>query len=52
MGGDTPVYNAKNILQVPLGLTFLTQTMKSRQNTILLSDGTIFFHPLQILTGQ
>ena len=43
MGGDTPVYNAKNILAVPLGLTFLTRTMKSRQNAILLSDGTSFF---------
>ena len=31
MGGDTPVYNAKIILEVPLGLTFLTRTMESRQ---------------------
>ena len=43
MGGDTPVYNAKNILEVPLALTFLTRTMKSWQNAILLSDGAIFF---------
>ena len=37
----------KNILEVPLGLhsmhTFLTRTMKSQQNEILLSDRTIFF---------
>ena len=43
MGGDTPVCNAKNILEVPLALTFLTRTMKSWQNAILLSDGAIFF---------
>ena len=43
MGEDTPLYNAKNILEVPLRFTFLTRIMKSRQNVILLSDGTIFF---------
>ena len=43
MGGDTPVCNAKNILEVPLALTFLTRTMKSWQNAILLSNGAIFF---------
>ena len=37
MGGDTPVYNAKNILEVPLGLTFLTRTMKaSKMQTYFL----------------
>ena len=39
------LYNPKNILEVPLGLsfhTFLTWTMKSRQNAILLFDGTHF----------
>ena len=43
MGGATPVCNEKNILEVPLELYFLTRTMKSRQNAILLSDGAIFF---------
>ena len=43
MGEDTPLYDAKNILEVPLRFTFLTRIMKSQQNVILLSDGTIFF---------
>ena len=50
MGRGTPVYNEKNILEVPLRLffsnykhTFLIRTMKSWQNAILLPDGTIFF---------
>ena len=43
MGGDTPVHNAKNIPEVPLGLSSLTRTIKSWQNAILLSNGTIFF---------
>ena len=37
MGRDTPVYNEKNILEVPLEL------LKSQQNVILLSDWTSFF---------
>ena len=52
MGRDAPVYNAKNILEVPLALTFLTRTMKIWQNVILLSGRAIFFYPLQILTSQ
>ena len=39
MGEDTPLYNAKNVLEVHLRFTFLTRIMKSRQNVILLSDG-------------
>ena len=46
MGGETPVYNAKNIVEVSLGLSFhtlLNRNMKSWQNAIQLSDGTNFF---------
>ena len=48
----TPLHNEKNILEVPSGFPFiayilLTRTMKSRQNAILLSDGTHIFPSFQ-----
>ena len=35
-----------------MGGTLLTQTMSSRQNAILLSYNTVFFHPSEISTSQ
>ena len=41
MGRDTPVYNEKNILEVPLGLSFIAYLLNSNYEKLAESNPTL-----------
>ena len=57
MGGDTPVYNEKNILEVPPVLSFHglpseLELWKVGRMQSYFPMGQVFFQPPEVLTSQ